>query len=47
MERRKFIQNTALGTGLACLSPFEIFVGINGELYPELEKHKITKVERI
>ncbi|TDI69654.1 MAG: mandelate racemase/muconate lactonizing protein [Bacteroidetes bacterium] len=47
MQRRKFIQSTALGTGFACWSPFEIFAGINGEKYPELKKHKITKVERI
>ena len=47
MERRKFIQSTALGTGLACVSPWEIFAGINGEKYPELKRHKITKVERI
>jgi D-galactarolactone cycloisomerase len=47
MERRKFLQSTALGTGLACLSPWKVFAGINGEKYPELKKHKITKVERI
>ncbi len=47
MQRRKFLQSTALGTGLTCLSPFEIIAGINGEKYPELKKHKITKVERI
>ncbi|NOR34710.1 MAG: mandelate racemase/muconate lactonizing protein, partial [Bacteroidales bacterium] len=47
MERRKFIQSTALGAGLACVSPWEIFAGINGEKYPELKRHKITKVERI
>jgi L-alanine-DL-glutamate epimerase-like enolase superfamily enzyme len=47
MKRRKFIQSTALGTGFACLSPFEIFAGINGEKYPELKRHEITKVERI
>jgi len=47
MKRRKFIQSTALGTGFACLSPFEIFAGINGEKYPELKRQEITKVERI
>lgn len=47
MQRRKFIQSTALGTSLACLSPFELFAGINGEKYSELKKHKITKVERL
>ena len=47
MKRRKFIQSTELGTGFACLSPFEIFAGINGEKYPELKRHKITNVERI
>ena len=47
MERRKFIQSTALGTGLAFVYPWEIFAGINGEKYPELKRHKITKVERI
>ncbi len=47
MQRRKFIKSTALGTGLACLSPFEIFAEMNGEKYPELKKHKITKVERV
>jgi D-galactarolactone cycloisomerase len=47
MQRRKFIQSTALGTGFACLSPWNVFAGINGEKYPELKKHKITKVERV
>jgi len=47
MKRRTFIQSTALGTGFACLSPWNVFAGINGEKYPELKKHKITKVERI
>lgn len=47
MERRKFIENTALATGFACLSPCNTFAGLNGELYPELKKHKITKVERL
>jgi L-alanine-DL-glutamate epimerase-like enolase superfamily enzyme len=47
MERRKFIQSTLQGTVLAYLPPFKIFAGINGEKYPELKKHKITKVERI
>lgn len=47
MERRNFIQNIGLGTGFAYLSPWNVFAGINGESYPELKKHKITKVERI
>jgi len=47
MERSKFIQTTLQGTGLAYLSPFKIFAGINGEKHPELKMHKITKVERI
>ena len=47
MKRRKFVQNTALGLGLACLSPLDILAGINGEKHPELKKHKITKVERV
>ncbi len=47
MERRKFIENTALATGFGCLSPWNAFAGLNGELYPELKKHKITKVERL
>lgn len=36
MQGRKFIQTTAFGTGLACLSPFEVFARINEELYPKL-----------
>ena len=44
MQRRIFLQSTALGTGLACLSPIEIFAGINGEKYPEL---KGTKLQRL
>jgi len=47
MKRRKFIQTTALGTGLACLSASELYAGVNGENYPELKKHKIIKVEKI
>ena len=47
MQRRQFIQTTALGTGLACLSAAKVFAGVNGEKYPELKKHKITKVERL
>jgi L-alanine-DL-glutamate epimerase-like enolase superfamily enzyme len=47
MQRRKFVQTTALGTGLAFLPGIKLFGGINGEQYPELKKHKITKVERI
>ena len=47
MERRKFIQSTALGAGLTCLSPLDIFAGPNGEKFPELKKHKITKIERV
>ena len=47
MQRRKFIQSTAIGTGFVCLSPWKVFAGINGEKHPELKKHKITKVERV
>ena len=47
MNKRDFIRNTALGLGLACLSPLDILAGINGEKHPELKKHKITKVERV
>jgi len=47
MQRRKFIQGTALGTGLTCLSPWNVIANINGERYPELKKHKIAKVERV
>lgn len=47
MERRKFIENATLVTGFSCLSPLNAFAGLNGELYPELKKHKITKVERL
>ena len=47
MQRRKFLQHSVKGTGLLCMSPFKILAGINGELYPELKKHKITKVERV
>ncbi len=47
MERRKFLQSTALGTGLAYLFPWETLAGINVDKYPDLKKHKITKVERV
>lgn len=47
MQRRKFIQTTALGTGFASLSACELFGGTNGEKYPELKKHKIVKAERV
>lgn len=47
MQRRKFIQNTALGTGLACLPGIKLFGGVVGEKYPELKKHKIKKAERV
>ena len=46
MKRRNFIRNTFL----ASASPYPFiknFVGINGENYTELKKHKITMVERI
>ena len=46
MKRRNFIQNTFL----ASVAPYPFiknFVGINGENYAELKKHKITKVERL
>ncbi|MCH9022886.1 MAG: mandelate racemase/muconate lactonizing protein, partial [Planctomycetes bacterium] len=45
MQRRKFIQTTALGIGFAYLSAFKLFDGVNGEKYPELKKHKIEKAE--
>jgi len=47
MQRRQFIQKAAIGTGLACLHASNLFGGVNGEKYPELKKHKITKVERL
>ncbi len=47
MQRRKFIQTTVLGTGAACLSGAKLFAGVTGELYPELRKHKIIKIEKI
>jgi len=47
MQRRKFIHLTALGTGFACYSASELFGGLNGELYPELKKHKIVKSELV
>ena len=47
MQRRKFIQTTLLGTGSVYLSASDLFAGVNGEKYPELKKHKITKVERV
>jgi D-galactarolactone cycloisomerase len=47
MKRRKFIQTAVLGTGFACLPASKLIGGINGEKYPELKKHKITKVEKI
>lgn len=47
MQRRKFIQTTALGIGFAYLSAFKLFGGVNGEKYPELKKHKIEKAERL
>jgi len=47
MRRRKFIQTATLGTGFACLPATEFFSEVVGEMYPELNKHKITKVERI
>lgn len=45
MNRRQFLQTTALGTGLACASASKLFAGVNGDKYPELGKHKIEKVE--
>ncbi len=47
MQRREFIQTTALGTGFACLSASKLFGGVNGEKYPELKKHKIAKAELV
>ena len=47
MERRKFIQSTALSTGFTCMSPWNISAGINGERYPALKTHKISKVEKV
>ena len=47
MERRDFIQKTALGTGIACLSPWSVIAGITGEKHHELQKHKITKIEKV
>jgi len=47
MQRRKFIQTTILGTGSVYLSASDLFAGVNGEKYPQLKKHKITKVERV
>ena len=45
MQRRKFIQATALGIGLSYLPACTFFDGVNGERYPELKKHKIEKAE--
>ena len=47
MERRDFIQKTAIGTGIACLSPWNVFTCITGEKHPELKKHKIAKIEKV
>ncbi len=55
MQRRQFIQKAAIGTGFACLHASNLscsrasnlFGGVNSEKYPELKKHKITKVERL
>ena len=47
MQRRKFIQTTALGIGFAYLSASKLFGGVNGEKYPELKKHKISKTEQV
>ena len=47
MERRDFIQKTAFGTGIACLTPWTVIAGITGEKHPELQKHKITKIEKV
>tara|TARA_B100001173_G_scaffold310912_1_gene326703 strand:- start:4700 stop:5887 length:1188 start_codon:yes stop_codon:yes gene_type:complete len=46
MRRRNFIRNTLLGS-IATYPSIELFAGINGENYPELKKHKVTKVERL
>lgn len=46
MDRRKFVKNTFLGSGLVSFSSFKIFDEINSENHPELKKHKIIKVER-
>jgi len=47
MQRRNFIQTTVLGAGITCISAPHLFAGVNGEKYPELKKHKITKIEKV
>ena len=47
MQRRKFIQTTALGIGFAYLSASKLFGVVTGEKYPELKKHKIAKAELV
>jgi len=47
MQRRKFVQTAALGTGFVCLSASKLFGGVNGEKYPELKKHKIVNAEQV
>ena len=45
MKRRNFIKNSLVGS----MIPHEyikLFSGINGENFPELKKHKITRAER-
>ena len=47
MERRRFIQSTALGATLSCFSPGGIFANANAEKYPELRKHKVARTETV
>ena len=47
MQRRKFIQTTALGIGFAYLSASKLFGVVTGEKYPELKKHKIARAELV
>ena len=46
MKRRSFIRNTLLGS-IIPPNYIKLFSGINGEDYPELKKHRITRVERV
>jgi D-galactarolactone cycloisomerase len=49
MKRKKFLKRTALAAAGIFLMRDQIIraAGINGELYPELKKHKISKAELV
>ena len=46
MQRRDFIRQSA-ATAIASLYPWQVYAGYTGEKYPELNKHKIAKIEKV